>query len=230
MSKINDVFDRMDDWRHLPGYQLERRADLFFSLYLQEALEAKLGFPIRHELIPEFPIRCGTINTSELSNNRSFKMDYLALSNDGKKAIFVELKTDGRSIQPEQVNYLTEAKKVGMKRLLEGLPEIFLATTYKQKYFCLLKKLEGMKLMQIPTQMNEIMERSQHQGLTKASRDIQITSHVKSCIIVYVQPNISEESKTKSISFQEFEGIVRKHSDPISQRFAKSLSEWAKPL
>ena len=54
MKQIDALFDRMDSWRHLPNYQLERRADLFFALYLSKALEAKLGFPIRPELVPEF--------------------------------------------------------------------------------------------------------------------------------------------------------------------------------
>ena len=44
MIYLDALFDRMDAW--LPNYQLERRADLFFSLYLAEALQAKLGFPI----------------------------------------------------------------------------------------------------------------------------------------------------------------------------------------
>ena len=38
LNPITAIFDRMDSWRHLPGYQLERRADLLFSLYLPEAL------------------------------------------------------------------------------------------------------------------------------------------------------------------------------------------------
>lgn len=42
MDRICALFDRMDNWRHLPSYQLERRADLIFSLYLPEVLVAKL--------------------------------------------------------------------------------------------------------------------------------------------------------------------------------------------
>ena len=34
VDPIAAVSDRMDAWRHLPKYQLERRSDLFFSLYL----------------------------------------------------------------------------------------------------------------------------------------------------------------------------------------------------
>ena len=56
MESIDRLFNRMDAWRHLPNYQLERRADLFFSLYLPEALETKLGFAVRDELVPEVPL------------------------------------------------------------------------------------------------------------------------------------------------------------------------------
>ncbi len=43
MDIVDSLFDRLDAWRHLPNYQLERRADIFFSLYLAEALEEKYG-------------------------------------------------------------------------------------------------------------------------------------------------------------------------------------------
>lgn len=51
MKQIDTLFNRMDAWRHLPNYQLERRADLFFSLYLPEVLEAKLGFLVGDTII-----------------------------------------------------------------------------------------------------------------------------------------------------------------------------------
>ncbi len=58
---VTQLFDRMDTWRHLPSYRLEPRADLFFSLYLPAALEARLGYAIHPELIPEFPVRIGGV-------------------------------------------------------------------------------------------------------------------------------------------------------------------------
>jgi hypothetical protein len=61
MDRINQLFDHLDNWRHLPNYQLERRADIFFSLYLKDVLEARLGFAIRDPLIPGFPVHLKTI-------------------------------------------------------------------------------------------------------------------------------------------------------------------------
>ena len=66
MIHFNALFDRMDAWRHLPDYQLERRADLFFSLYLAEALQAKLGFPIIVYIQPN-GVGEGVISFSEFS-------------------------------------------------------------------------------------------------------------------------------------------------------------------
>ncbi len=36
MKHLNELFDNMDSWRHLPAYQFERRADIFFSIYLPD--------------------------------------------------------------------------------------------------------------------------------------------------------------------------------------------------
>lgn len=218
MSKlINTLFDRMDQWRHLPNYQLERRADIFFSLYLPEVLEAKLCFPVKSELAPEFPIHFGT-------SHRSYKIDYVAVSEKGDKAILVELKTDGRSRRSKQDDYLAEAQEVGIAGLLDGLLKIFRATSSKQKYFCLLEQLERMKLLSIPMGMREIMNRPFLKGITEASHQVKITTNVQESLIVYVQPN---GDGSDIISFHEFSEVIRRHDDPVSQRFASSLHEWA---
>ena len=65
MTPIDTLFDLMDTWRHFPSYQIERRADLTFALYLPEVLEATLGVPIHPGLVPEFPARIGTIYPNE---------------------------------------------------------------------------------------------------------------------------------------------------------------------
>lgn len=96
MNYTNILFARMDTWRHLPSYQLERRADLFFSLYLKEALEARLGFAVAERMVPEFPVRIGAIYP-HIPIDKSFKIDYVAVSSDGTSAILVELKTEGLS-------------------------------------------------------------------------------------------------------------------------------------
>jgi hypothetical protein len=223
MKLIDTVFDRMDSWRHLPGYQLERRADLFFSLYLPEVLAAYFGFPVAEQVVPEFPVRIGTIYPDK-PGNASKKIDYLALSADAGKAIFVELKTEGLSRCSEQDQYLRASRETGFSTLLEGVLEIFRKTAARQKYFVLLEHLENMGLLRIPAELKTIMSRSNFMGAPEATRAIEITSSVKESIIVYVQPCGTAEDV---ITFADFRAIVQKYDDPVSQRFAQSLKEWA---
>ena len=85
---IKQVFRLIDKWRHLPGYALERRADIFFALFLPEVLEKHCGIKVKLPLIPEFSI------DKETENNRYRQADYFALSENGQKGILVELKTN----------------------------------------------------------------------------------------------------------------------------------------
>jgi hypothetical protein len=214
----------MDTWRHFPNYQLERRADIFFSLYLPEVLEAKLGFAIRAELAPEFPVRIGTI-CPNIPSDKSYKIDYVALSDNADKVVLLELKTERLSRRPKQDEYLLAAQKVGLFSLLKGLLDIFRATNAKRKYFCLLLHLESMGLLRIPDSMNKIMKKPDLRGVNKASRQINITAKATETLIVYVQSN---GNGPNIISFEEFADIVRRYNDPVSQRFAVSLCEWTK--
>lgn len=224
MKKFDTLFDRMDDWRHLPNYQLERRTDLFFSLYLPEVLEAKLGFPVAEQIVPEFPVRIGTIYP-DTPIDKSYKIDYVALSAAADKAILVELKTEGLSRRDNQDKYLFASREVGFTALLGGVLDIFRVTNSKRKYFALLEHLESMGLFRIPVDMKQIMSRPGIQGVTDASRRVEVTASVTDSIIVYVQPNGSGDD---IINFEEFRAVVQKHNDPVSQRFARSLTEWAR--
>ena len=129
MKHLNELFDNMDSWRHLPAYQLERRADIFFSIYLPDLLFGKFGVQVE-AMLPEFPIRKGTIGTKS-DDNRSDKIDYLIKVKDANRVMFVELKTDDSSRRSEQDSYLEMARQVGFNRLLDGVREIYKATSSK---------------------------------------------------------------------------------------------------
>ena len=100
MDLKNEIFDNMDKWRHLPSYQLERRADAFFAVYMGTLLERKYDIEVEG-LVPEFPVRIGSIDPDS-DSNQSFKIDYLAKAGGVDKVFFVELKTDPRSRRSEQ--------------------------------------------------------------------------------------------------------------------------------
>ena len=118
-STIKRVFKLLDKWRQLPAYKLQPRADIFFALFLPEVLRAHLAkqnrsIEINSTLIPEFPIKTG-------SNNRSKRVDYLALSEDMSSAFLVELKTDMASQNEGQSDYLERASKTGLQGLVEDV-------------------------------------------------------------------------------------------------------------
>jgi hypothetical protein len=142
MNPIHEIFNNMDTWRHFPAYQLERRADIFFSIYLPEVLSDKFHMEIEG-IIPEFPVHIGSI--SNIKSNQSFKIDYLAKARD--KIVFVELKTDAKSRRIAQDTYLEQAKQAGMGKLLDGLRKICKATTSMNKYHHLLVALEKLGLI-----------------------------------------------------------------------------------
>ena len=207
MNNIYHLFDRLDEWRHLPAYQLERRADIFFSLYLGDLLRSKYSVEI-DSILPEFPVRIGTIS-SEVDTNQSFKIDYLALAKEENRVFFVELKTDKGSRRSKQDWYLQRSKEVGLVELLHGLMKIVQATGSKKKYLFLLHKLCEMGLLDIETD--------------GSFRVIPDTYDIK---IVYLQPEVGDEIEDV-ISFRYAASVIETFGDELSGRFAKSLREWA---
>ncbi len=207
MKQLDDLFDNMDTWRHLPAYQLERRADIFFSIYLPDLLFSKLGVQVAG-IIPEFPIRTGTIGIRP-NNNQSFKADYLVKAEAVNRVILIELKTDDISRRDEQDRYLERAAQVGMVKLLEGVRQIYEATNSKRKYRYLLRALREMGLIVL-----------EDRG---AFRIVQADYGVE---IIYIQPS-NREGKDNVISFREASQVIQQHGDTLSMRFAESLLRWA---
>jgi hypothetical protein len=207
MNHLHSLFDNMDAWRHLPSYQLERRADIFFSIYLPDLLYGKFGVRVER-VLPEFPIRTATIDPAS-GTNRSVKADYLVKLQDANAVKFVELKTDDGSRRDKQDEDLEKARQVGLPALLEGILEIPKTSRSKKKYRCLLEALQEMGLV------------AQGQGgrfrVARAGYDIEI---------VYIQPT-NPEGKENVISFREAATIIEMQGDELGRRFARSLREWA---
>ena len=119
MPDISMIFDRLDEWRHFPKYQLERRADIYFSFYIPEVLGRRYNTTAHPVIIPEFPFRKGLF-PSVYEGNDSTNVDYMAVSEAKDVAFFIELKTDMRSRRDEQDLYLTKAAAIGLRRFIGG--------------------------------------------------------------------------------------------------------------
>ena len=245
MNTIDKVFSNLDDWRHLPAYQLERRADILFSLFLKDALEKKFDyeFELLDSIIPEFPIKA-----KQSGNNHSIKVDYVMFSAARDKIILVELKTDITSIRDKQLQDLEDAKNVALEDAenlafnehLKGIVEIFKVSNQRRKYYHLLENLEASELLKLPVGMKELMLQSRHNGIKKLADKIEIPKIKSSIEVVFIMPDLDEDNDDEKelkgkiegvgriLPFSEFAKTVSKHDDALSQRFAESLDDWVK--
>ena len=102
---IETLFCNLDRWRHFAGFPLEARVDAMIGLFLPKVIEDALGVGDMHSMvIPQFPLK-------KSDNNQSDKVDFLALSKDGRRAFLVEIKTDMGSRREGQHEYLSRARE-----------------------------------------------------------------------------------------------------------------------
>jgi hypothetical protein len=227
---LGELFNRLDGWRNLPSYQLERRVDIFFSFYLLEALDAHFGGPMCPVLIPEFPVRIGSVEPflragSKGRSNQSFKIDYLVFSKDLSTAYLVELKTEMDSRNDKQDCYLLAAQQAGIRAILCGVFKLYKHSRAKRKYRCLLRELRQAELIEFAETPGEPMAK--------------VVKEPQTIVVVYIQPHDTkgkdfdpkvtwdERNPKEVITFEKFRETVVKHRDPISKRFAESLNLWA---
>ena len=220
---VKRAFKLLDRWRHLPAYQLERRADIFFALYLPEVLGERFGRKINPLLVPEFPIRKGLLPKYDNNDNQSIKADYLALEDGAlpKRAFLVELKTDSASRRDDQDANLSHAVDVGLKRLVEGVIDICGATDQRRKYVHLLHLLSRLDLIEyddalFPKMQGEALKRVKHKVEEKKECEW------PSLELVFVQP------KNNTVGFEEFANVISKGGpDDLRSTFARHLRTWA---
>lgn len=139
MTDINAVFDRLDHWKLLPSLPVGTTGRHLLLPVSPARLESALGTPINGAIVPEFPVK-------QVRTNRSDKVDYLAVTADGKSLVYVELKTDDNSIRRTQFEYLIRAASRRPRRVLEDLQQIAKATRQKIKYTALQSIMEQMGL------------------------------------------------------------------------------------
>jgi len=128
-------FTMLSDWKKLPAYKAEPRIDSLIGYYLKQILADYCHDNIIG-IIPELPIRLGTIDSKKYQDtnfaDRSYKVDFYLLSSNGTNYL-VEFKTDMGSISDKQRWYLNKAKDMGMEALVQGICRIASVSTYKEK-------------------------------------------------------------------------------------------------
>lgn|GEM_PF-572032 len=246
-EELEKIFQNLTRWRNLPKYQLERRADIFFSLYLKEIMEEKLTtdsnrVELLSVIIPEFPLRHG-------NEHHTVNVDYVMFSKSLSTVYLIEFKTDMGSLRDEQFEYLFKAKKNieeaggGFQSILTDLRRVFKATGDKQKYFHLFHLLASKELGLI-SMSPEIMEKLYSDNRQGVSRLIEEgiepmkEKDITSCEIVMLQPSRftdEEMAKVRSydlsainqISFEDVVNCLRKLKSSFADIFARYVAAWA---
>jgi len=148
-----EILGLLDAFRQFPNYQLERRADIFFTYYLPEILKDKFKSDFacndsdiedRMRIIPEFPLL--KEKQSGKKKRESDKVDYAFIN---KNTVYlIELKTTNSSIKKGQVDILTKLKreKVTWSSLIADVFFISVSSmvkklNYRDKYSVLVSQL-----------------------------------------------------------------------------------------
>lgn len=207
---INTMLNNLDTWRHFPKYQMERRVDLFFSLFLREIIQDSKfagSKTLRKEIIPEFPFK----NVEGLHTTVNF--DYVLFSEDLHAAFIVELKTDPTSAGDTNNPYLAGLleSNVTFTEIVNGLLLVAKKSRHKMKYHCLLKKLENIG----------IIERFGEDGW-------QCKHQIPKPVIIYLAPGLtkSDPAKINLIDFYQAATTLEKLGGEVERQFASYLRQW----
>ena len=232
MDPLDLVFRNLDAWRHLPAYQLERRADIFFSVYLKGVIEEVVGVALEDTMLPELPIKRDLI-WPERPTDASVKVDYALFTRDRSRVFFVELKTDGGSRRDDQDKYLSESEKLGFRKIVAGIRSILLKTNAHQKYHHLAATLAELGYLTLPPELDAYLYDEPRVGLSAQLRQIQVTPLDSKVEVIYLQPEPREQvagrAPERCVDFAQFAAHVRRFEDPVSRRFAESLERWRTP-
>lgn len=219
---IATLFAFLERWRHLPAYQLERRADIYFGLFLPDVLDDHLrsrGLAIDPRIIPEFPL-------GQTTSRRSDKADYFALSVDRSRAFLIELKTDLRSVRADQERYLEQAQARGMADLLARVKSMANAAKpyARRKYFHLLWTLVELGLVELPSDLADKIY-GPPRGVHKCIDAIRIAPVLPALETIHVLP--TAKNTRNCIDFQTFARVVQSRGE-IGREFARHLHQWAR--
>ena len=215
------LFDLLDQWRHLPSYRLEPRADAIFGLFLPHVLDRHLasrGIAVDPLIIPEFPL-------GQDDTKRSDKADFFAVSRNRDHAFLIELKTDMGSLRDTQENYLNRAVERGLPALLRDIRSMAKARNRqaRRKYFHLVKAITKLDLMIPPEELQNRIYKSPR-GVYDCIDRIRIPSTLPDIEVIHVLPD-TEKGKD-CIDFESFATVAEDRGE-IGKRLAGSLRSWS---
>jgi len=224
---IEEIFGRLDEWRHLPKYQLELRTAPFFAHFLPDIIADTTGTPRLGEVVPEFPILKRLVDESA-NKNAAVNVDYALFEPGIERVVFVELKTDDSSRRTVQDEQLARAESIAFRRVLEGLHGTLAGAQETagdfRKYCFLLRRLEELGLAEVPEELFDYAFRDNRTGLTRCRESVEFADVSDFDFDVYfVQPNGDEKHV---IDFGECADVLESSDAEGAAVFADYLRAW----
>ena len=239
MEALSDALCQLDQWRHLPAYQLERRVDVYFGLFLPKVIESRFKAPCG-KLIPEFPLHKGKTRISEdCGDNQSVNVDFAVFCSkpEGKRIFLVELKTDMHSIKETQLCNMVKAKEAKSKNVLCGVIKAARASPAPRKYAQLIWRLSEIGCITVDPTFCDMHMEDQRSGLAGNFRKLRVGEEWSDAAIelVLISPkpvdNADEypHSEFHCLEFAEVAELIVGSRPPFGAEFAEYLREWAHP-
>lgn len=238
MSAVNDLLILLDDWRHFPAYQLERRVDLFIGFLLPRVISSLFAPANDLTVIPEFPLHKGKLGVSKQDDNRTVNVDFAVFSKrPGRRVFFLELKTDAKSLHAMQLNRMARARDVGLSDILEGVREAGLASRDKRKYAQLVWALHDVGCVDSRLEFEDLrLDEHSRPALTAHFRRLEFvedwTTVAPELLLVVPTRDCTKDlpkricQKFTIIDFADLAREVRGEGD-LGAFLARHLEEWA---
>lgn len=224
---FHDVFSQLDRWRHLPNYQLERRADIFFALFIDSFVARTEQCSIQSVVVPEFPIKRDLIWPDHPSN-KSVKVDYVLFAQDRSRVFFVELKTDADSRRDAQDNYLARSAEIGFRPILEGLLTVAKHSSAIRKYYHLLAHIAQTGFLSLAPEIEARAYGPQPSPPHNVFDGAAISPDASTATIAvrYLEP---VATSSQSYSFAQFAEHLRDLPGDLAVALCKHLDKWTSP-
>lgn len=130
---LDELLQRLRDWRRLPGYRLEPRLDAILAPYIPRLFAEPGADTSDWYIIPEFPVPLAIAKPEVVEpGHRTVHVDFLIVSPDGAPRL-VELKTDD-SDDAQQVRYLQRLAGRTVEELVTALAPVRAKSRSPEKY------------------------------------------------------------------------------------------------
>lgn len=210
---VEKILKNLDSWRHLPKYQLERRADMFFGLFVRYIVASHLNIALHSTIIPEFPYKNSARNTT-------VNFDYLLFSEDLSTAYILELKTDAGSVSDDQLIYLKKVKEENdFCSQMTDILAVAGKSNQGSKYDHLFRILKNIKLMDDNRQTTKSVISVE---ILFLSPKLDVKSYDK--VRAVVDPDGSGERNI--ISFNRAAYLLENKGGTVECLFASYLKKW----